>query len=224
MKKLRCSLLLTAVLAAALGAVVAADKEHVLFTEPFDGKLADGWFWVREDPKAWKIDKGSLVVRTSMGSLWQNQNNNRNLLLRKPPAAKNSRLLIEVRVENEPSNGFEHAGLVWYYDDDNYAILVKEKVGAGPIIQLVSETQGRPKVGFAQKPYKGKTVWLRMEVSGGRIRGQYRATEKDTWQTLGQCDLPGKGEAQFGLLTGYAPKNVEHFARFSKFRILREVK
>ena len=33
-------------------------QEKTLFTEPFVDKLADGWSWVREDPKGWRLDKG----------------------------------------------------------------------------------------------------------------------------------------------------------------------
>ena len=201
-----------AVSSLALGAAAAPDEEKVLFHEPFDGRLSDGWAWVREEPKDWKIDPGSLVVRTSTGSLWEKQNNNHNLLLRTPPDAKGAGLAVEVLVENEPTNGFEHAGLVWYYDDDNYVMLNKEKLG-GTTVQLVSETDAKPKVGFAEKAYDGKTVWLRLEVSGGKAVGRFRATDKDDWQTLGQCDLPVKGDPRVGLITGYAAKDSDHTSR-----------
>jgi len=224
MKICSCGAIILVLSLFALGMAAAADKDSVVFAEKFDGKLSDGWSWVREDAKGWRLDKGTLVIRTSTGSLWLQDNNTTNLLVRTPPTVKNGSLAIEVKVENEPSHAFEHAGLVWYYDDDNYVILVKEKVGDKQLVQLVSETNGKPKVGFAEKPYKGKTVWLRMEVTGGKARGQFRATAKDDWQTLGQCDLPVKGKARIGLLTGYAPKDAEHFARFSDFRILHEAK
>jgi beta-xylosidase len=216
--------MLAAALLCAAGPGSAADKDDVLFAEKFDGKLGDGWSWVREDAKGWRLDKGTLVIRTSTGSLWQQDNNTTNLLVRTPPQIKDGGLALEVQVENEPSNAFEHAGLVWYYDDDNYVILVKEKVGDKQLVQLVSETEGKPKVGFAEKPYTGKSVLLRMEVSGGKARGLFRASEKDEWQALGQCELPVKGKAQLGLLTGYAAKDAEHFARFSGFRILHVTK
>jgi regulation of enolase protein 1 (concanavalin A-like superfamily) len=179
---------------------------------------------VREDDKAWKLDKKILVMRTSTGGLWQKDNNTRNILVRKPPEVKDGGLATEVFVENEPTNAYEHAGLVWYYDDDNYVILVKEKVGDKQLVQLVPEKEAKPKVGFAEKPYQGKTVWLRMEVSGGKVRGRFRATEKDEWQTLGECELPVKGEAKIGLLTGYAAKDADHTVRFSGFRIVQTAK
>ena len=102
-------------------------EQKVLFEETFSGELGKGWSWLREDAKGWRIDKGSLLVRTSTGSLWMKENNNRNVLLRMPPKAP--RFAFEVLVENEPTNSFEHAGLVWYADDDNYVALMKEKVG-----------------------------------------------------------------------------------------------
>jgi regulation of enolase protein 1 (concanavalin A-like superfamily) len=218
-RRICCIGLLVAVLAAVAQAG-ADEKEKVVFTEPFADKLDKGWSWVREDAKAWRIGKGVLVIKTSEGSLWQKQNNNRNILVRPLPQAK-ERVAVEVLVENEPTNGFEHAGLVWYGDDDNYVALLREKLGAKVEVQLVAEYDGKPKVGFAQKPFEPKTVWLRMEFKDGKAKGLCRASEKDEWQALGQCDLPMKGEPRIGLITGYAPKTPEHEARFSKFRILQ---
>src|SRR5262249_21269887 len=77
--------------AAFLGTAVAADekdKEKILFEDKFGAKLADGWSWVREDPKAWKLDKGALLIRTSTGGLWMKDNNCQNVLLRTPPEIK----------------------------------------------------------------------------------------------------------------------------------------
>ena len=205
---------------AACTAAVAQEKEQVLFADPFDGTLAKGWTWLREDPKAWRIDRGVLVIKTSTGSLWQKQNNAKNLLLRGLPDSK-ERVAFEALIENEPTNGFEHAGLVWYCDDDNYVALMREKLGAVVKVQIVSEKDGKPKVGFAEKQFDPKTVWLRMELVGGKAKGLYRATEKDAWQVLGECELPVKGEPRVGLITGYAAKEQTHESRFSKFRIVK---
>jgi regulation of enolase protein 1 (concanavalin A-like superfamily) len=217
-------ILATVIVALAIGMVGPGEaaEEKVLFEETFTGELGKGWSWLREDAKGWRLDKGSLRVRTSTGSLWMKQNNNRNVLLRTPPKAQ--RFAFEVQVENEPTNGFEHAGLVWYVDDDNYVALMKEQLGK-VAVQLMSETDGRPRVGFAEKEYKEKAVWLRMEIAGGKARGLFRTTDKDDWQALGQCDLPpAKGEVRIGLMTGYAAKDAEHFSRFSAFRVLQESK
>lgn len=220
----RFGLIVAALLGGALAPVAAADREQVLFAEPFEGRLQAGWSWVREDPRGWRLDKGALLIRTSTGALWQRDNNNQNLLLRTPPQAGEGGLAVEVFVENEPTGPFEHAGLVWYDDDDNYAMLNKERVGGRQVVQLVSEKEARPRVGFAEKAYDAQGVWLRLEVAGTTARGLYRATDKDGWKTLGQCDLPGRGKARVGLITGYGPKDGGHWSRFSNFRIVSVAK
>jgi hypothetical protein len=57
-------------------------KEKVLFEERFAGGLGKGWSWLREEPKAWKIEEGALVLRTLPDYLHANFNDSRNVLLR----------------------------------------------------------------------------------------------------------------------------------------------
>src|ERR1700685_1013130 len=109
-------------------APVASAQEKSLFTEPFAEKLADGWTWLREDPKGWRLDKGTLIVRTATGGLWRKDNGGSNILLRTPPKVKDGKLAVEVLIDIQPTNAYENAGLIWYYDDDNYVIMVKEKI------------------------------------------------------------------------------------------------
>ena len=209
--------LIVAILASGAG---AGEKEKPLFAEPFKDKLADGWTWVREDPKGWRLDKGTLVVTTSTGGLWQKQNNSGNILLRTPPKVQDGKLAVEVLVDIEPTNQYENAGLIWYYDDDNYVIMVKERIDKDINMQLVAEQNGGVKAGFHKK-FEGKSVWVRMEVEGDKITGRYRVSPKDDWVTLGQCGLPVRGEPKVGLSTAYAPPGGKHFTHFSNFRMLQ---
>jgi regulation of enolase protein 1 (concanavalin A-like superfamily) len=211
-----CLLILLAVLAPVAN---ADEKEKTLFAEAFTDKLADGWTWVREDPKGWKLDKGTLVVRTSKGGLWQKENDSGNILLRTPPKVQDGKLAVEVLVDIEPTNLFENAGLIWYSDDDNYVILVKEKIGNDIHMQLVAEKDGKLEAGFKKTFNEAKSVWFRMVVEKGKVTGSYRSTPKEDWVTVGQCNLP-RGEPKVGLTTAYAPKDAEHFTRFSNFRML----
>jgi hypothetical protein len=103
----------------------AGDQEKTLFAEPFAEKLADGWTWLREDPKGWRLDKGTLIVRTATGGLFMKDNGGSNILLRTPPKVKDGKLAVEVLVDIQPTNGYENAGLIWYYDDDHYVIMLK---------------------------------------------------------------------------------------------------
>ena len=43
------------------------------------------WSWLREDPAGWKLAGGALQVRTN-GNLWEEENTQRNILLREVPA------------------------------------------------------------------------------------------------------------------------------------------
>jgi regulation of enolase protein 1 (concanavalin A-like superfamily) len=214
--------LLSLIVLAVLAPVAIADeKEETLFAEAFTDKLADGWTWVREDAKGWRLDKGTLVVRTSPGGLWQKENDGRNILLRTPPEVRDGKLAVEVFVDIEPTNLFENAGLIWYSDDDNYVIMVKEKIGQEIHMQLVAEKDGNLAAGFHKTFNEAKSVWFRMVVEGGKVTGSYRVSPKDDWLTVGQCSLPVRGEPKVGLTTAYAPKDVEHFTRFSNFRLLQ---
>jgi len=204
-----------------LASVGAGENEKPLFTEAFMDKLADGWTWVREDPKGWRLDKGTLIVRTSTGGLWQKDNDGRNILLRTPPKVQDGKLAAEVLVDIEPTNLFENAGLIWYYDDDNYVIMVKERIGKEIHMQLVAEKDAKLDAGFHKTFNEAKTVWFRMVVENGKVTGSYRVSSKEDWVTVGQCSLPVRGEPKVGLTTAYAPKDAEHFTRFSNFRILQ---
>jgi hypothetical protein len=199
----------------------AGDQEKTLFTEPFAEKLADGWTWLREDPKGWRLDKGTLIVRTATGGLWRKDNGGSNILLRTPPKVKDGKLAVEVLVDIQPTNAYENAGLIWYYDDDNYTILVKEKIGNDVLVHLFSERDAKPGTAFHKKFNERNDGWFRMEVEPGKLSGHYRTSSKEEWLKLGQCDLPLRGEPKIGLTTAYSAKDADHFTRFSNFRMLQ---
>lgn len=50
----------------------ADENEKVLFEEKFASELGPGWSWVRAEPKAWKIEKNILLIRTLPGYLHAN--------------------------------------------------------------------------------------------------------------------------------------------------------
>ena len=99
--------------------------------------------------------------------------------------------------------------------------MVKERIGNDIHLQLVAEKDGKLDAGFHKKFNEVKSVWVRMEVEGGKVTGSYRVSPKEDWVTVGQCSLPVGGEAKVGLTTAYAPKDAVHFTRFSNFRMLQ---
>jgi regulation of enolase protein 1 (concanavalin A-like superfamily) len=220
MKPLVIAALLGA-LAAAAAAADEAPEEKVLFEEKFTDKLDKDWSWVREDAKAWKIDKGALVLRVLPGYLHAKSNDSKNVLLRPLPKSEKP-LAVEVYVESEPTVQYEHAGLVWYVDDDNYVSLFQEVLGGKVELQMVTEKEAKPT--FVVAKYDAKGVWMRLLTSGGKITTQYRPSEKEEWKTVGQSDAPAKGPGRVGVMAGGAPKDAERYARFQDFRILEVVK
>src|ERR1700730_13208939 len=98
--------------------------EKVVFHDPFSGKLAAGWNWVREAPgspaiavagfvmgKSWHVFKDGLVIRVLPGYLHARTNNSSNVLLR-PVPGKDQAMAIEVSLRSDPKVPYEHAGLV----------------------------------------------------------------------------------------------------------------
>jgi regulation of enolase protein 1 (concanavalin A-like superfamily) len=200
--------------------VLAAEKapeEKALFAESFSGTLDKDWSWVREDAKAWKIDRGALVLRTLPGYLHAKSNDSKNVLLRPLPKSDKP-LAVEVYVEGEPKVQYEHAGVVWYVDDDNYVSLFQEVLGGKVELQMVTEKDARPT--FAVAKHDAKGVWMRLLIADGKITTQYRPTEKDEWKTVGKSDVPAAGAARIGVMCGGAPKDAERYVRFRSFRIL----
>jgi regulation of enolase protein 1 (concanavalin A-like superfamily) len=193
-----------------------AEPDNVAFEDRFDSMLAKEWTWLREDAKSWRITKEGLEIRALPG----HGTERKNILLR-PPRKAGEDLSVEVFLDNEPSVQFEHAGIQCYFNERNWVGLVKEKVGASEIV-LTQVKDGKPK--YATAKYEARTVLLRMQLKGNKAIALYRATDKDEWKKMGECDLPAEGEFRLGLAAGGGPKDVEHWARFRDFRVITQPK
>lgn len=158
------------------------------------------------------------MLRTLPGYLHAKSNNSKNLLLRKPPDTQKG-LVVEVFVESQPILQYEHAGLVWYYDDDHYVALWREKTKEQTVL-MVHEQEAKPR--FAEAKCETEVVWLRLVLSEGTGTSFYRTTDQEEWKKVGQFDLPVKGEPRVGIASGGGPKDAEGWVRFSRFRILEK--
>ncbi len=219
MLPLRCSFMRWAFVGAALIVSIApaAAEEKPLFQERFSGKLSAGWTWVDELPGTWQIVDDSLdlkVVPVGEG-LWASGRKHPNLLLRDPGTTGD--FAVEVHLKSKPTSEFEHAGLLLYVDGDNYVVINKEMF-AKPEIVLVAEKAAKPTT--VQKPYEHEEVFLRLVVTGKKVKGQYRHYDSDEWQSVGELDLPVARPFKVGMFAGRPPKDADHRVRFSQFRIL----
>ena len=215
-------------LSLALGAPGAGDapRERVLFEDQFNGKLGDGWSWLYEDKENWRVEGGKLQIRATGGASFMKMHTGKNYLLRTPPDVKTGELSVEVYVENKPTAQYEHAGLMWFYDDDNFVVINKECFSGKASIICFVEKDSKP-VPHKQTEilYEAEGVWMRFRVEGKHIVGEYRAAPTDPWREVGHGELPVKGPPTVGFHAGYAPKKeLNRWASFSHFKIAELVK
>ena len=204
---------------AALAFTVVRAQELV-FEDNFRGKLAEGWTWVREDPTAWRVTDRGLEIRLQPGNMWGPANNAKNVLVRPAPDPTEAEIEVSVTVSNRPSGQYEQADLVWYYDDSHMVKIGQEQVDGKLCLVMGREEADKTRT-LAIIPIDALTLQLRFLVSGQKLRGQFRATDADSWREAGTCAVPARGAPKVSLQVYQGPPGVERWARFSDFRIRR---
>ena len=189
-----------------------------LFEEKFASDLDDGWAWVHEETSAWKIVEGALHLRTLPGSLWGEANNAHNFLLRSMTNFPDG-LATCVTVTNYPQIMGEQAGLIWYYDDDNYVKFVKESLEGVEWIVLAREADGQPEL-VNKTRISSESAELQLVRIDGKIQGQFRISADDDWQVVGACARVKDTAPQVGVFTHGGLTDIERQVEFRDFTIL----
>jgi len=186
---------------------VAAAEQAVVFEDRFEGKLAAGWTWLREDPAAWRIRENHLELRVQPGDA----NSVKNALLRQAPDRSQGRVAIEVNVTNPkaPVRQFEQAGITWYHDGKPVFKLVKELV------------DGQLMIIPGRKPMTNETVQLRLIVTADSWTAQFRPKGEGDFLTADTGKLPPPGADQVSLQCYHGPPDAEHWVRFDRFRMVK---
>ncbi len=184
-----------------------AAEPQVVFEDRFEGKLGEGWSWLREDPRTWRIRDGALEIRVEPG-LAQTV---KNALVRQAPDRSKGKYAIEVAVvfTVEPSQQYEQAGITWYREGQ-------------PVLKLVHELiDGKTYIIPGKKPTATKSVQLRLIVDGERFVAQFRPDGQGEFQTAAEGPLPLGREEQVSIQCYQGPSQAEHWMRFDDFRIVR---
>jgi len=200
----------------AIGCLAVAAE--TVFVERFQGKLGDGWRWLREQPDAWRISPGGLEVRMLPGNMWGPPNNARNVLVYSLPDAATNAVTVAARLENRPTEQYEQVDLVWYYDDSHMVKIGQELVDGKLSLVMGREEADRTRT-IAILPLEGSVVEVRFRVLDGTIRGQYRPLAKGEWRDAGECSLPANGRPNASLQCYQGPAREERWARISEFRV-----
>lgn len=199
-------LLITAALLMPAVPLLAA-QPRLVFEDRFEGKPAEGWTWLRENPEAWRIQENALEIRVEPGVA----NTVKNALLRKAPDRSQGKFALEVTVSNttKPTQQYEQAGLTWYHNGKPVFKLVKELV------------RGKLLIIPGGKPMASKTVQLRLVVTAEGFTAQFRPEAKGEFQTAATGRLPAPGDDQISIQCYNGPPDAEHWIRFDDFRILQ---
>jgi regulation of enolase protein 1 (concanavalin A-like superfamily) len=188
------------------------------FIDDFRGHLGEGWWWVREDAKAWRTTDSGLEVRMQPGNMWGGANDAKNLLVRKAPDTSEQEVVVTVQVTNDPKEQYEQVDLVWYFDDSHMVKIGQELVDGQLSIVMGREEKDQCRTVIII-PIEAKTLELRQRVRGQGIVGEYRLPGEQAWRRAGSCDLPVHGEAKICLQFYQGPAEVERWARVTGFRV-----
>lgn len=196
--------------------------QEVMFQDDFRGQLGAGWSWVREHREAWRVTERGLEVRIEPGNMWGPQNDARNLLVRPAPEPGPAELEVSVAVENNPTKQYEQVDLVWYYDDSNMVKIGEELVNGKLSVVMGREENDKTQT-VAIIPIDSTSLQLRFFVRAGSIRGQFRLSGAKDWREVGQCGIPVPPGAKPKLSLQFyqGPAEVEHWARVSRFRVMK---
>ena len=201
-----------------LFAVSFTQAEEIVFKDDFKKGLADGWSWVREDPKAWRATDEGLELRILPGNLWGKSNNAKNVMVRPVPDFGKDHISITVSFDNTPTEQFEQINLSWYYDDKNMVKLGLEQVHKNLCVVMGREEKDKTKTVKIVKEATTK-VDLRMVVHGNTIEGYYRLEGQKDWTLAGECTLPDAENPKISLHAYNGPGKVERWAKVSGLEV-----
>ncbi len=212
----------------------------------FDDSLINGfdsgWSWVREVSSEWQNTANGLEVRSHLGSIYlTNPNDTHNILIR--PIDVSNDVDISVRVHATTQYWGEQAGIIFYYDDDNYVKLVIENLSNNQAFLITLREEN----GYVDHPhnpslpdYPGDDeiridfgaplysyTWdidLRLVLVNGQVTTYWKFPAQSTWtmhpETL---PLPVKaGQWYAGLLTMWGDNTSPydwHWQRYSNFHM-----
>jgi hypothetical protein len=193
---------------AAIGfaAMAGAGEPKVVFEDALKGKLGEGWTWLRENPKTWRMADDALEICVEPGG----NTTVKNALLRPAPDRSKGKFAVEVTITftTPPTRQFEQAGITWYQ-------------GGKPVFKFVHEQiDGKTYMIPGKVAAPGKTVELRLIVTADRYTALFREDPKGEFRTAASGALAPGADERVSIQCYNGPPDAEHWIRFSNFRIL----
>lgn len=210
MKKIALVLIVAALASPGRGA-------DLLFEETFNGRLQEGWSWLREDKLGWRLGTNALEIRVAPGNMWGPANDARNVLVRDLPNSTRP-LELSVTISNTPTEQYEQVDLVCYYDDSHMVKIGLELVDGKRCIVMGREEKDRTRT-IAIIPFEPTRVDLRLLIDQTNLRGFFRAAGATEWREAGGCDLPARGAPKLAIQCYQGPAQTERWARISNVTV-----
>ena len=183
-------------------------EEKVLFEEPFDVKLKDGWAWIREVPSDWRIREKALEIKMEP---MPEGNRVRNILYRQPPKKEEGpfTVSVEVNVLQPYSNQFQQAGLYWMQGEELRYKFVMERI------------DGELFVFPGKVPIESEHVVLRWRVDDTKIISEFQPKATGEFRKAHEFTLPNRNNEtdRIALQCWHGPANAESWTQFRKFTI-----
>lgn len=189
--------------------------------DDFRSGLTEGWSWVREHREFWRTSERGLEIRVEPGNLWGPANDAKNVLVRSAPRPAEGRVIATVTVENQPTEQYEQANLVWYYNDAHMVKLGQELVDGQLSIVMGREEGDRART-INIIPIDAARVQVRLVVDAEEIRGLFRTAGEGSWQEAGRCSLPVRGDPKISLQCYQGPADQERWVVFSDFSVRQQ--
>jgi len=186
---------------------MSSANEKIIFEDNFNGKLGDGWSWLRENPGHWHIKDDGLEIHVEPGVA----DTVKNALLRPAPNRNEGNYAIEVTVTNNtyPTQQYEQAGITWY-------------VNGKPVFKEVKELiDGALYIIPGKQSMSSKSVRLRLIVTADSWEAQYCPQGEAKFQTSAIGQLPQSDNDQVSIQCYNGPMDSEHWIRFENFCIKR---
>jgi regulation of enolase protein 1 (concanavalin A-like superfamily) len=119
---------------------------------------------------------------------------------------------------NKPTEQYEQADLVWYYDDGNMVKCGQELVD-GKLCIVMGRKQDDKCRTIKILPLESTTVSVRIIVKDKTIRGQFKTPDAKEWTEVGECDVPEKGRPKISLQFYQGPRDLVRWVRVTGFRV-----
>lgn len=198
--------------------VPTATPDPLLFRDDFEGALAEGWSWTKEDNRYWNLtaNPGWLEISAQPGYI--GDGTVKNLLLR---AAPEGNYELETKLNFIPQGNFQIAALVIYDSGANFVQFGRAFCGPCPTKDgfyfdlFVGGNFGGEN--FATAITSSESVSLRLRREGNSYTG-YSSLDGENWQVIG-THTTEMSPRFIGLTAAQANGSVPKAAQFDYFII-----